>query len=123
MVAGSATTLALLVQSRPYENRASRANLDLALAAAAMDIELYVYFAGAAILQLASGRDCETALLPPGYRAWAALPELAETVVYGEQAWLDFCESMKTELVLPVRALSAPEMSAHWRRHDHAMVI
>lgn len=123
MTARSATSLALLVQSRPYENRASRANLDLALAAAAMDIELYVYFAGAAILQLAFRRDCESALLPPGYRAWAALPELAETVIYGEQPWLDYCELMKAELVLPVRALSAPDMSAHWRRHDHAMVI
>ncbi len=123
MTARSANSLALLVQSRPYENRASRANLDLALAAAAMDIELYVYFAGAAILQLASRRDCEPALLPPGYRAWAALPELAETVIYGEQPWLDYCELMKAGLVLPVRALSAPDMSAHWRRHDHAMVI
>lgn len=123
MTARSSNSLALLVQSRPYENRASRANLDLALAAAAMDIELYVYFAGAAIMQLASRRDCETALLPPGYRAWAALPELAETVIYGEQAWLDYCELMKTGLVLPVRALSAPDMSTHWRRHDHAMVI
>lgn len=123
MTVRSAHSLALLVQSRPYENRASRANLDLALAAAAMDIELYLYFAGAAILQLASRRDCETALLPPGYRAWAALPELAETVVYGEQAWLDYLELMKTALVLPVRALSATDMSAQWRRHDHAMVI
>ena len=30
-------SLALLVQGRPYENRAARANIDLALAAAAMD--------------------------------------------------------------------------------------
>jgi sulfur relay (sulfurtransferase) DsrF/TusC family protein len=123
MTVRSTNSLALLVQSRPYENRASRANLDLALAAAAMDIELYVYFAGAALLQLATSRDCETALLPPGYRAWAALPELAETVVYGEQAWLDYCGLLKTRLVLPVRALSTLEMGAHWRRHDHAMVI
>lgn len=123
MKARPVNSLALLVQSRPYENRAARANLDLALAAAAMDIELYVYFTGAAILQLASRRDCEIALLPPGYRAWAALPELAETGIYGEQAWLDYCELMKTELVLPVRALSQAEMATSWRQHDLAMVI
>ena len=123
MAAGTATSLALLVQTRPYEQRASRANPDLALAAAAMDFELHVYFAGAAILQLASRRDCETALLPPGYRAWAALPELAETVVYGETAWLDYCRLRRTELVLPVVALSGTRMAADWRRHDHAMVV
>lgn len=123
MAAQPAVTLALLVQSRPYQHRASRADVDLALAAAAMDFELYIYFAGAAILQLASRRECESALLPPGYRAWAALPELAETLIYGEQAWTDYCELMKTELVLPVRALSATEMETDWRRHDHVMVI
>lgn len=123
MAAGTPTSLALLVQSRPYEHRASRSSPDQALAAAAMDFELHVYFAGAAILQLASRRDCEAALLPPGYRAWAALPELAETVVYGEAAWLDYCRRMKTELVLPALALSRKQMVTDWRRHDHVLVI
>ena len=123
MAANAANSLALLVQSRPYEHRASRANLDLALAAAAMDFELYIYFAGSAVLQLASRRDCESALLPPGYRAWAALPELAETVFYGEKAWLDYCRLMKTELILPATALTPTDMVTSWRRHDHAIVI
>lgn len=123
-MAGQAVpSLALLVQSRPYENRAARANIDLALAAAAMDFRLHVYFMGAAILQLASDRDCESAMLPPGYRAWAAVPEMAETVVYGEQAWLDYCRQMKTALVLPATGLCGREMKNDWRRHDRAMVI
>jgi sulfur relay (sulfurtransferase) DsrF/TusC family protein len=123
MTAQATNSLALLVQSRPYEHRASRANLDLALAAAAMDFELYIYFAGSAVLQLATRRNCDAALLPPGYRAWAALPELAETVVFCEKAWLDYCRLMKTELVLPTKALTPTEMVTSWRRHDHAMVI
>lgn len=123
MAARSALALALLVQGNPYENRASRASLDLALAAAAMDFQLFVYFQGAAIAQLLSRRDCEGALLPPGYRAWAALPELTETVVYGEKAWVDYFSRMRTELILPARALSALQFRTHWRRHDHAMVI
>ncbi len=123
MAAGTGYSLALLVQGRPYRNRASRADVDLALAAAAMDFELCVYFSGAAILQLAARRDCGTALLPPGYRAWAALPELAETVIFGEKAWVDYCRQMNIELVLPARALSPPEFRVRWRRHDQALVV
>jgi len=117
------STLALIVQSMPYENRVARANIDLALAAAAMDFELHVYFSGAAIMQLALERDVTGAMLSAGYRAWAALPELAATFIYGERSWLDYCQQKDIELVMPVRGLSPSGMKSAWRRHAHAMVL
>jgi sulfur relay (sulfurtransferase) DsrF/TusC family protein len=123
MPANECSTLALIVQTMPYENRVARVNIDLALAAAAMDFELHVYFIGAAIMQLALQRVSTGAMLPPGYRAWGALPELATTVIYGEQSWLDFCQQKNVELVMPTRGLSRPAMKNAWRQHQHAMVI
>jgi sulfur relay (sulfurtransferase) DsrF/TusC family protein len=123
MAAGSVAGLALIVRGHPWQHRAARADLDLALAAAAMDFRLEVYFLGEALMQLAADRDSEAALLPPGYRAWAALPELADARFYGESEWLDRCASASIELTLPVRALSAEQMQAGWRRCRHALVL
>jgi sulfur relay (sulfurtransferase) DsrF/TusC family protein len=123
MTGQTCKALALIVQSRPYQNRVARANIDLALAAAAMDFELHVYFSGDALMQLALERDSGGAMLPAGYRAWAALPELAETVVYAEQAWVEYCRKNGVELVMPVLALSPSGLKSDWRRHVHAMVI
>lgn len=115
--------LALIFRNAPYRGRAPRADLDLALAAAALDLTVEIYLLGPALLQLAADLQPDAAGLPAGYRAWAALPELTETVVYGEKAWVDYFSRMRTELILPARALSAPQFRTHWRRHDHAMVI
>jgi sulfur relay (sulfurtransferase) DsrF/TusC family protein len=123
MAAGSVSGLALIVRGHPWQHRAARADLDLALAAAAMDFGLDVYFLGEALMQLAADRDSETALLPPGYRAWAALPELAEARFYAEREWLDRCADAAIELILPVSALSADQMQARWRRCRHVLVV
>jgi sulfur relay (sulfurtransferase) DsrF/TusC family protein len=123
MAAGGAAVLALIVRGHPWHHRAARADLDLALAAVAMDIDLEVYFLGGALMQLAAHRDSEDALLPPGYRAWAALPELAEARFYAEREWLDRCADAAIELILPVRALSAGQMRAGWRRCRHVLVV
>jgi len=117
------STLALIVQTMPYENRVARANIDLALAAAAMDFDLHVYFSGAAIMQLVLERDVSGAMLTAGYRAWAALPELAATFIYGEQSWLDYCRQKDIELVMPARGLSPSKIKSAWRRHAHVMVV
>jgi sulfur relay (sulfurtransferase) DsrF/TusC family protein len=123
MVAGGAASLALIVRGHPWRHRAARADLDLALAAAAMDFGLEVYFLGGALMQLAADRDSEAAMLPPGYRAWAALPDLAEVRYYAESEWLKRCEHAAIELILPVQALSADKMQAGWRRCRHALVV
>jgi sulfur relay (sulfurtransferase) DsrF/TusC family protein len=120
---GGRKRLALLVRSRPHRHRAARADLDFALAAAALDFDLDLYFLGAALLQLAAGRDGAAALLPAGYRAWAALPDLTGLRAYAERAWLERCARDCIELLLPVQALGAFEMTDQWRQCRHALLL
>ena len=115
--------LALLVRGRPYRQRAARADLDLALAAAALDFDLDLYFLGAGLLQLAARHDGAAALLPAGYRAWAALPDLTRLRPYAEREWLERCARDSVELLLPVQALNAAEMADRWRRCRHALLL
>ena len=115
--------LALIVRGRPYERRAPRADLDLALAAAALDFQLEVYFLGPALLQLAADRDGAAAHLPPGYRAWAALPDLADVQVFGEREWLRRCRDRGIDLLLPVSGQEEGQMRAGWRQCRTALVV
>lgn len=123
MVTSKHRSLALIVRNPPYRQRAARADLDLALAAAALDYQLEVYFLAGSILQLSSQRETGVALLPPGYRAWATLPGLADFRAFAEVQWLDRCAQMSIELILPVAGLQAEEMSAGWRRCRHVLVL
>lgn len=116
-------SLALIVRQRPYRGRAARAEVDLALAAAALDCRLEIYFLGAALLQLAAARDSAAALLPGGYRAWAALPELTPTALFAEREWLKRCERDAIPLMLPVQALGAADMQSRWRGCGHCLVL
>lgn len=122
-VPASHSSLALLVHASPFENRVARADLDLALAAAALDFEIQVYFFGDSILQLATERNSVDALLPGGYRAWSALPDLAETVVYAEKEWLDSCTARGISLVMGVEGLDPCGMAKNWRRSQHVLVL
>jgi sulfur relay (sulfurtransferase) DsrF/TusC family protein len=126
MVTQPHSSLALIVSSKPYEQRVARANIDLALAAAALDFELRVYFSGSSIFQLAAERQTRNAMLPAGYRAWAALPGLAglaEVLIYVEQRWLDICIARGVELSMPLEALNSSGMKRSWRNCRHVMVI
>jgi sulfur relay (sulfurtransferase) DsrF/TusC family protein len=114
--------LALIVRGRPYARRAPRADLDLALAAAALDFRLEIYFLGDALLQLAAERDGAAAGLSPGYRAWAALPDLTDVRVFGEREWLERCTRNGIDLLLPVEGLDSGQMRAGWRQCRHALV-
>ena len=118
-----ATRLALIIRSRPYAHRAARADLDFALAAAALDFELEIYFMGDALLQLADRRNAEAAMLTPGYRAWAALPDLVGTRIFAEAAWTERCRENGIGLILPVESLSAERMNRAWRDCPQVMVL
>jgi sulfur relay (sulfurtransferase) DsrF/TusC family protein len=119
----SHSSLALLVHASPFENRVARADLDIALAAAALDFEIQVYFFGRSILQLATERNSVNALLPGGYRAWSAMPELVETVVYAEKEWLGFCSAREIRLVMDVEGLDPCGMAKNWRQAHHVLVL
>jgi len=116
-------SLALIVQGAPYRRRVARSDLDMALAAAALDFNIRVYFPGHSVMQLAARRDVLKALLPKGYRAWATLPELAGARIFADRKWLDFCLAAELELILPVEALGEAEMKRSWRGCDHVLVL
>jgi sulfur relay (sulfurtransferase) DsrF/TusC family protein len=115
--------LALIVRGVPYGRRAPRADLDLALAAAALDFELEIYFIGESLLQLAAERDGAAAHLPPGYRAWAALPGLCKIRMFGEREWVRRCERGGIELAVPVEGLDPDSMRSSWRTSRRALVV
>jgi sulfur relay (sulfurtransferase) DsrF/TusC family protein len=115
--------LGLLVKSGPYVGRESRAELDMALAAASLDFTVEVYFLGDAVLQLANNKSGNTAQLPAGHRGWSALPGLGEVEIFAESAWLRRCERLGVELVLPAEGVGFARMKQNWRRCDQVVVI
>jgi sulfur relay (sulfurtransferase) DsrF/TusC family protein len=123
MSGSSAPTIGLLLRSPPYASREPRAELDLALAALALDYAVEVYFTGDSLMQLARHKASAAAGLPAGYRAWAALPELGELRLYAESAWLRRCERAGIELMLPVEGLGHARMKQRWRRCDLVLVL
>jgi sulfur relay (sulfurtransferase) DsrF/TusC family protein len=123
MTAVAAERLGLIVRHPPWRHRVARADLDLALAAVAMDYPVDVYFLGSGLLQLAADRDSREALLPIGYRAWASLTEQAEARVYAERAWLDACARRSVSLILEPEPLEPRAMPASWRRCRHVVMV
>lgn len=123
MGAIEAKRLALIARNPPWACRAARSDVDVALAAAAMDFTLEIYFLGAALMQLAAERDSREAMLPAGYRAWSALPELSEVTFFGEREWLKRCDRAAIRLLLPVQSLSAEAMQSRWLRCQYAWVL
>jgi sulfur relay (sulfurtransferase) DsrF/TusC family protein len=118
-----APDLALLVAAAPFARREPRAELDVALAAAALDARLEVFFLGDALLQLARERDVAPAGLAAGYRGWAALPELGDVRVFAEAAAVERCRAAGIDLVLPVETLAAEDLRRRWRCAARAMVL
>ena len=118
MTAQTKSRFALLVNAAPHGTRESRAELDVALAALSLDFGVDVYFNGAAILQLAGSMEPAAALLPPGYRGWAALKDLGDARLFAEVEWVRRCSEQGIELIGPPRGLTATEMASHWRACD-----
>jgi sulfur relay (sulfurtransferase) DsrF/TusC family protein len=116
-------SLALIVRSPPYQQRASRAELDLALAAAAMDLRLEVYFLGASLLQIIGNKDSKPAMLPAGYRAWAALADLGDASLYADIDWLARFPEPEFRLLMPTTGMNTRQMNAAWRGCDYSMVL
>jgi len=115
--------LGLLVYHHPYQNRVARSDVDIALAAAALDLEVHIYFSGRSILQLAEQKNISEALLPGGYRAWAALPDFGEAKLFAERQWMDYCDSKQIRLLMDVEVIAGAGMKLAWRRSDHVMVL
>lgn len=123
MAGGNPSSLALLLTAAPYRSREPRAELDVALAGLALDRRIEVYFLDEAVLQLALNREAGDALLPPGYAAWPALPELGEARIFADTEWMKRCADDGVELSEVAEPLSTEDMRRRWRRCDRVMVL
>lgn len=113
--------LGLLIRTGPFTGRSNRAQLDIALAAAAMGIELELFFLNDAVVHLLRERDGTDARLPATPRAWASLAELTQV-----SAWCDAGSPLpgsQAELSLPVKALERAGMAQRQVRCDLLVVL
>ena len=126
MPAGLPFRLGLVVRSEAYAQRSARSQLDLAVLAASLDIDLHLYFCGPAVLQLLSTFQPQQALLPPGYRAWGSLPGLIESASlhsWAEPEWLDRLLASGLAMSLQVQPMEAAAMRRDWSACDRVMLL
>jgi hypothetical protein len=115
--------IGLVLRSVPYEQRSARAQLDVALAAAALEQPLQLYFLGDSVLQLVDRREPASAHLPGGYRAWASLPELTQVAAFAEGGWMEWLQRGNLELALPLKAASQHQMRVGWNACLRVVVL
>lgn len=118
--------LGLVVRSTAYQQRSPRTQLDVALLAATLDFDLWLFFTGAGVMQLVARGNTASAQLPAAYPAWGSLPDLFENArlqAYAESAWLDSLSAANLQPCLPVEAIAAAEMRQLWKSCDRVMVL
>lgn len=116
-------TLALIVRQPPYAQRSARAQLDGALAAAALELPLELYFLGEGIWQLAAGRETESALLPRGLKGWAALEEMTKVRYFAEPTACRRLRELDAQTAVPVEVLEPGDMARRWRSCGKVMAL
>lgn len=120
MASGADTRLALVVRSDPLADRSARAQLDVALAAAAMDVPLEVFFVGAGARHLASASSTASAGLPSAQRAWPALAGLTAVAAWAEPEIADAADPHGDWVVRP---LALADMAARWSACRWVLVL
>lgn len=116
-------TIGLVVRQRPYEQRSPRAQLDVALAGAALDQPLEVYFIGEAIAQLTGAKRPERAGLPHGLKGWAALPDLIELKCFADGEAKLLRDHGNLELSLAVEFLSDQALAERLSKCRHLIAL
>lgn len=112
--------LALVVRSDPLADRSARAQLDVALAAAAMDVPLEIFFLGAGARHLRPSGESGSAGLPATQRAWPALAGLTEVRAWAEP---DVARRAAGHGDWKVRPLELAAMAERWSACDRVLVL
>lgn len=115
--------LGLVIRSGPWQGRSNRDQLDVALAAAAMGVELELYFLAEGALQLLKTRQGAGAGLPPGEKAWGSLADLVPARIYVEAEQCRQLEDMGLETVLDVQPLDHQAMRKRQGRCGLVLVL
>lgn len=113
MSANHSQPIGLIVRQAPYAQRDPRSQLDVALAAAAIELPLEIFLLGDGIWQLAANRDAGPAQLPSGLKGWAAIGEMTAIRFFAEPEHCDRLQALGT--VVPLEALDLPGMSRRWQ--------
>ena len=122
-MAAKSRKIGLVVRSGPYQGRSSRDQVDVALAAATLDLELELFFTGEGVLQLLADRDAHTGKLPGGLRGWKSLPGLTLVNAWVADSALEAFVGTETRLILDVQRASESEIALRLAGCDQTMVI
>ena len=122
MVAPSLSRLGLVIRSAPWQGRAGRDQVDMAIAAASLDIPLELFFVDHGITQLLNGRDPAPAGLPAAASAWTALPELGPVRFSVEAGRHRALSARGCGFCVDVEPVSADEMRARQSACDRLLV-
>ncbi len=113
--------LAMIVTQSPYRQRSARTQLDVALAAATLELPLELYFIGDGVWQLSSERKPEAVGLPKGLRGWAALAGMTRVAFFADALQLENMNRLGSDTIVDVESLSLEEMSGRWRHCSRVM--
>lgn len=113
----------MVVRQAPYSQRSARTQLDVALAAATLELPLELYFLGDAVWQLASARNNRDAGLPGGLKGWGALAQMTEVKFFGEADEVRLLESAGADTTVSLVSMDLAEMASRWRHCKRVMAI
>lgn len=103
------------MRAAPYARRASRDDLDVALAAATLELPLEIFFLGPGVWQLIDDREPQAAMLPRGLRGWAALKGLTEARFFVEPSVSDYLAGLGASPMVQFEPLDGAGMARRWR--------
>lgn len=112
--------LALIVRSDPLADRSARAQLDVALAAAALEVPIELFFIGAGARHLLPAAATGAAGVPSANRAWPALAGLTGVSAWAAPGIADAAAPHGDWLVRP---LSLQDMAQRWSACRWVLVL
>ena len=120
---GSEKVIALIVRSETFKGRASRDQLDMALAAASLGYKLELFFTSRGVFQLVAGSQVSDAGLPHGHKGWKALPGLTSVRAWAEPSTLSLIKSSGMELLLSLESCRSVDFSRRLGHFNQSLVI
>jgi predicted peroxiredoxin len=110
-----ARKVGLVISSAPSQGNSCRDQLDIALAAASLGLELELFFTARGIDQLIGNRG--------GHQGWKVLPELSNTRAWASTDTIDTALNAGQTMCLPVKAALPSEVADMLAACDSSMAI
>ena len=115
--------LALIVRQAPYSQRSARTQLDVALAAATLELPLEVFFLGVSVWQIATERETAAAGFAGGLKGWGAVSQMTSVAFFAEASQLQVLLQQGVETVVAVEGLDGPELAMRWQACGKVMSL